>query len=291
MARSPKGRPRAVRKGAPKESSANGLCPIVGMGASAGGLEAMQRFFGRLPPNSGMAFVVVQHIDPRHDTLLPELLRKTTTMGVDLAREETPLEPDHVYVIPPNAILTIEGGILRVKTPADPQSLHSPIDRLFDSLAQDQGHNAVCILLSGSGSDGTLGLRAVKEHGGMAMAQSPESAQHDGILRSAISTGLVDHVLPPEELAVKLMEYATYLRHVRVERGPEALVPAGEDELARISSILLHKTGTIFVATRAPPWSGVSNDACRCFRFPPSRTTSTVFARTRRKRTNCSGIC
>lgn len=206
----------------------------------------MQRFFGRLPATSGMAFVVVQHIDPHHHTMLPELLRKTTPMSVDLAKEETPLEPDHVYVIPPNAILTIEGGILRVETPADPQSLHSPIDRLFDSLALDQGHNAVCILLSGSGSDGTLGLRAVKEHGGMAMAQSPESAQHDGILRSAISTGLVDHVLPPEELAIKLMEYATYLRHLRVEQGTEPLVAAGEDELARIATILLHKTGHDF---------------------------------------------
>ena len=206
----------------------------------------MQRFFGRLPPDSGMAFVVVQHIDPRHETLLPELLRKSTRMSVDLAREEAPLEPDHVYVIPPNAILTIEGGILRVVTPVDPQSRYSPIDRLFDSLAQDQAHNAVCILLSGSGSDGTLGLRAVKEHGGMAMAQSPESAQHDGILRSAISTGLVDHVLPPEELAVKLMEYATYLRHLRVEQGTEPLVTVGEDELVRISTILLHKTGHDF---------------------------------------------
>jgi two-component system CheB/CheR fusion protein len=206
----------------------------------------MQRFFGRLPPDSGMAFVVVQHIDPRHETLLPELLRKSTRMSVDLAREETPLEPDHVYVIPPNAILTMEGGILHVRTPADPQSRYSPIDRLFDSLAQDQAHNAVCILLSGSGSDGTLGLRAVKEHGGMAMAQSPETAQHDGILRSAISTGLVDHVLPPEELAVKLMEYATYLRHLRVEQGTVLLVNASEDELVRISTILLHKTGHDF---------------------------------------------
>jgi len=216
------------------------------MGASAGGLEALQRFFGRLPPDSGMAFVVVQHIDPHHETLLPELLRKSTHMSVDLAREETPLEPDHVYVIPPNAILTIESGILRVQTPVDPQSRYSPIDRLFDSLAQDQGHNAVCILLSGSGSDGTLGLRAVKEHGGMVMAQSPESAQHDGLLRSAISTGLVDHVLPPEELAVKLMEYATYLRHLRVGQGTEPLVTAGEDELMRITTILLHKTGHDF---------------------------------------------
>jgi len=148
-----------------------------------------------------MAFVLVQHLDPHHPSLLPELLSKATRMSVAQATDETPVQPDHVYVIPPNATLTIEGGVLRVRPPVGDSGLRLPIDRLFGSLAEDQGHNAVCLLFSGSGSDGTIGLRAVKEHGGMAMAQSPESAQHDPILRSAISTGLVDHVLRPEDLA------------------------------------------------------------------------------------------
>ena len=151
--------------------------PIVGMGASAGGLEAYQKFFEHMPHDTGMAFVVVQHLDPRHATLMPELLGRTTRMSVEQVRDETPVEPDRVYVIPPNATLTIEGGVLRVRSPRG-DALRMPIDGLFHSLAEDQGHHAVCVLFSGTGTDGTLGLRSVKEHGGMAMAQSPESARH-----------------------------------------------------------------------------------------------------------------
>ena len=175
------------------------------MGASAGGLEAFQRFFSNLSPDNGTAFVLVQHLDPRHATLLPELLGKSTQMLVEQVKDETPVQPNHVYVIPANATLTIEEGIVRV-APAESKVPRMPIDSLFYSLAEDQGPNAVCILFSGSGTDGTLGLRAVKEHGGMVMAQTPDSAQHDPMLRSAISTGLVDHVLPPERLADKLIE-------------------------------------------------------------------------------------
>jgi len=224
----------------------------VGLGASAGGLNAFQKFFSRLPSDSGMAFVLVQHLDPHHPSLLPELLSKATRMRVVQATDETPVQPDHVYVIPPNASLTIEGGALRVQPAEGQTGPRLPIDRLFSSLAEDQGHNAVCMLFSGSGSDGTIGLRAVKEHGGMAMAQSPETAQHDPILRSAISTGLVDHVLSPEDLADKLMEYATYLRRLRDQQGPEALVVGTSDELARICTILLHKTGHDFSRYKSP---------------------------------------
>jgi len=215
-------------------------------------LDAFQKFFSRMPADSGMAFVLVQHLDPHHPSILPELLRKATRMTVAQATDETPVQPDHVYVIPPNGSLTIEGGVLRVESADGDGGPRLTIDRLFDSLAQDQGHNAVCVLFSGSGSDGTIGLRAVKEHGGMVMAQSPETAQHDPILRSAISTGLVDHVLPPEELAGKLMEYAAYLRHLRSQRGPEAQVLATSDELTRICTILLHKTGHDFRRYKTP---------------------------------------
>jgi two-component system CheB/CheR fusion protein len=205
-----------------------------------------------MPCPNGMAFVLVQHLDPHHPSILPELLRKATRMSVDQATDETPVQPDHVYVIPPKSSLTIEGGVLRVRPVEGDHGPRLPIDRLFDSLAQDQGHNAVCVLFSGSGSDGTIGLRAVKEHGGMVMAQSPETAQHDPMLRSAISTGLVDHVLPPAELADKLMEYAAYLRRLRNQQGPEALVLASSDELTRICTILLHKTGHDFRRYKTP---------------------------------------
>ena len=224
----------------------------MGLGASAGGLDAFQKFFSRMPSDSGMAFVLVQHLDPHHPSILPELLRKATRMSVAQATDATPVQPDHVYVIPPNASLTIEEGALRVQPADGDGGPRLTIDRLFDSLAQDQGHNAVCVLFSGSGSDGTIGLRAVKEHGGMVMAQSPETAQHDPILRSAISTGLVDHVLPPAELADKLMEYATYLRRLRDQQGPEALVLATSDELTRICTVLVHKTGHDFRRYKTP---------------------------------------
>ena len=245
-------RKRAAREPTPPTSGSPRICPVVGLGASAGGLDAFQKFFSRMPSDSGMAFVLVQHLDPHHRSLLPELLSKATRMSVAQANDETPVQPDHVYVIPPNTSLTIEGGVLRVRPAEGESGLRLPIDRLFGSLAEDQGHNAVCVLFSGSGSDGTIGLRAVKEHGGMAMAQSPETAQHDPILRSAISTGLVDHVLPPEELADKLMEYATYLRRLRDEQGPEALVLATSDELTRICTTLLHKTGHDFRRYKPP---------------------------------------
>jgi two-component system CheB/CheR fusion protein len=214
------------------------------MGASAGGLEAFQKFFAAMPADAGMAFILAQHLDPRHGTLMPELLGRTTTMPVRQVEDQTPVLADHVYVIPPNATLTIEAGVLRVRTPAPDRGVRMPIDTLFHSLAEDQRSNAVCIVFSGSGSDGTLGLRAVKEHGGLAMAQSPESAKHDSILRSAIATGLVDHVLLPEEMPQKLVDYAAYLRSAREAEDGTAAETA--EQLARICAIVKRRTGHDF---------------------------------------------
>lgn len=216
------------------------------MGASAGGLEAFQKFFTNMPSDSGIAFVLVQHLDPRHATLMPELLARHTRMSVEQAKDPTPVEPDHVYVIPPNATLTIEGGVLRVQTPLPLHHQRTPIDRFFRSLAEDQGDRAVCILLSGSGTDGTLGLRAVKEHGGMAMAQASESAKHDSIPRSAIATGLVDHVLPVEEMPARLVEYVAHLRELQEKKGPEAIQEEAADHLAKICALLRRSTGHEF---------------------------------------------
>jgi two-component system CheB/CheR fusion protein len=193
-----------------------------------------------------MSFIVVQHLDPRHETLLPELLGKTTAMSVEQAKDRTPLQPNHVYVIPPNAVLTLDGGLLAVKAPFETRGPRMPIDALFHSLAEDQSHGTVCILFSGSGTDGTLGLRSVKEHGGMVMAQSPETARHDSILRSAIATGLVDHVLSPEEMPAKLVAYAAYLRDFQGHKWPEELLSDDGDHLKRVTKLLQHKTGHDF---------------------------------------------
>lgn len=146
-------------------------CLIVGIGASAGGLEAFEQFFTRMPPDSGMAFVLVQHLAPDHASLLPELLARYTPMPVWQVTAATPVAPDHVYVIPPNATLTVTDGVLHVASPpVEPRGRRTPIDHFFSSLAADQGDHAVCNILSGTGTDGTLGLQAVKEYGGMAMA-------------------------------------------------------------------------------------------------------------------------
>src|SRR5258706_8415401 len=169
---------------------------IAALGASAGGLEALENFFKHTPPDTGIGFVVVQHLSPDHKSALAELLARHTQMPVEQARDNARVESNHIYIIPPNAALTIEDGNLRVKAPEAPRGQRMPIDSLFRSLAEDRGEDAVCIMLSGTGSDGTVGLTAIKENGGMAMAQSIETAKYDTILRSAIATGLVDHILP-----------------------------------------------------------------------------------------------
>lgn len=192
------------------QSNANGF-PIAALGASAGGLEAFENFFKHMPPDADIAFIVVQHLAPDHATALPELLARHTRMPVEQARDRTKVVANRVYIIPPNATLTIQKSVLQVTAPAEARGHRTPIDSLFSSLAEDCGENAVCILFSGTGTDGTLGLQAIKEYGGMAMAQTLESAKYDSILRSAIATGMVDHVLPVEEMPAKLIEYAAHL--------------------------------------------------------------------------------
>jgi two-component system CheB/CheR fusion protein len=222
-------------------------CLVVGLGASAGGLEAFEHFFARMPPENGMAFVLVQHLAPDRASLLPELLAKYTRMSVRQVEEETPVAPNHVYVIPPDATLTIDRGVLHlVSPPVEPRLRRLPIDSFFRSLAEDQGENAVCILLSGAGADGTRGLRAVKEHGGMAMAQTPASARYDSLVRSAIATGLVDHILPVEEMPARLMEYSTYLTALRATNGPTRPRTEVGDHLHTIHGLLKRQTGHDF---------------------------------------------
>jgi two-component system CheB/CheR fusion protein len=215
------------------------------MGASAGGLAAFETFFAQMPPDSGMAFVLVQHLAPDRESLLPALLARHTRMPVRQVTAETWVAPDHVYVIPPDATLTITGGVLGVESPpGEPRGHRTPIDHFFRSLAEDQGEYAVCIMLSGT--DGTLGLQAVKEYGSMALAQTPASARYDSILRSAIATGLVDHILPAEDMPAKLIEYATHLTAHRDRRGPDGFHEAGGEHLSTIYGLLRRQTGHDF---------------------------------------------
>ncbi|CAN5626854.1 chemotaxis protein CheB [soil metagenome] len=185
---------------------------IVGIGASAGGLEAFKSFFAQMPADSGMAFVLVQHLAPQHISLLTELIGRSTTMPVSETADGEPVLANHVYVIPPDATLTITDGALQVSKPAPPRQHRWPINTFFSSLAQDQGDCAVCIVLSGSGSDGARGLRSVKEHGGLTLAQSGfDHTAMVGMPASAAATGLVDHILPVEEMPARLLAHKQHL--------------------------------------------------------------------------------
>jgi two-component system CheB/CheR fusion protein len=224
---------------------ATGSCPIVGIGASAGGIEALRAFFQHLPAEPGAAFVIVQHLDPHAPSLLAELLGRTTPLPVQQATDGLFIEPNNVYVTPPNALLTIAEGALRTTTPM-PAS-RAPIDVLFRSLAEGCGPCAIGIVLSGTGSDGTLGLRAIKEHGGMIMAQTLESARYDNMPRSAIALGFVDHILPVEELPVRLADYLAHLQKAPPPDAPSPQEPeATEQELRTIYALLQQETGHDF---------------------------------------------
>ena len=188
--------------------SADTLSLIVGLGASAGGLEAYRSFFSNMPPDTGLSFVLVQHLDPNHDSALVNILQGYTGMTVVQASDGMPVTPNGVFVIPRNAILTIEGGVLRVKCPAPPEERRSSVDAFLVSLAEDQKENAVAIIMSGYGSDGTLGIAAVKEHGGLTLSEADFDRQaKSGMPQSAVSGGFVDHVLPARDMPAALIYY------------------------------------------------------------------------------------
>ena len=180
---------------------------VVGLGASAGGLEAATALVKAIPSRSGMAFVLVQHLDPTHESMMAELLAHQTTLTVRQAVDGAPIEPDHLYVIPPGTYLTVADAALRLSERDPEHGARLPFDVLLDSLAGEFGERAACVVLSGTGADGSRGLKAVKEHGGLVIAQEPEEAGHDGMPRSAIDTGAVDLVLPAADIPDALVRY------------------------------------------------------------------------------------
>ena len=186
------------------------LFPIVGIGASAGGLEAFESFFKEMPSDSGMAFVLISHLDPSHASILPELIQKKTTMSVKQVTDNMKVKPNQVYIIPPNREMAILNGTLQLLEMTRPRGINLPIDTFFRSLAKDQASNAICVILSGTGTDGTLGLRAIKGEAGMVMAQDLDSAKYNGMPGSAVATGLVDYVLPPAMMPNQLLNYTRH---------------------------------------------------------------------------------
>jgi len=195
---------------------------VVGLGASAGGLEPLEQFLAHVPTASGLAYVVVQHLDPTHKAMLAALLQRSTSMPVREVTASSRLEPNTVYVIPPNTELTVKGGLLRLAEPSEPRGMRLPIDVLFCSLAGDQGARAIGVVLSGMGSDGTLGLQAIKTQGGLTLAQEPRSAQFDSMPKSAIAAGAADVVGLAADLPARILRVI----------GPQAnaRAPAHSDE-------------------------------------------------------------
>lgn len=215
----------------------------VGVGASAGGLEALEAFFKAMPLKTEMAFMVVQHLSPDYKSLMDELLARHTSLKIQVVEGGESVEADTIYLLPPRKNLLIKDGVLVLEDQKPQEYLKLPIDIFFRSLAQDQEKRAIAVVLSGTGSDGTLGVRAIKELGGMVMVQEPQNARFDGMPRSSISTGLVDYVTPAQEMASVLMEYKRHMLSGDPQGTDFSAITPGIDDMTRIAMVLKNHCG------------------------------------------------
>lgn len=223
------------------DESASRDCPVVGFGASAGGLEAMTEVLHELPDDTGMAMVFIQHLDPKHSSLLSELLSRATNMPVHQVTEGTKIEANRVYVIAPNTCIGIRNGMLFSESRTTP---HMPIDHFFRSLAEERGSKAIGVVLSGTASDGTLGLKAIKDAGGITLAQEPDTARYDGMPRSAMVAGCVDMALSTKGIADELIRLR---RHPYLDRHRPLLdLPENEKGFEEIFGMLRTAKGVDF---------------------------------------------
>ena len=213
---SSKRRPKREQTATPR-----GSFPVVAIGASAGGLEAYKEFLQALPLNTGMAFVLIQHLDPSHASMLTEIIAKTTKMPVQEVKSGVAIEPDHVYVIPPNALMALTGGIFELSPRSKTPGQHLAVNFFMQSLARERKSGAIAIILSGTGTDGTSGMEEVKAEGGITFAQDPATAKYDGMPRSAIDSGCADFILRPKDIAKELQ---------RIQHHPYVHLPKPEEE-------------------------------------------------------------
>lgn len=217
--------------------------PIVGIGASAGGLEALEQFFSNMSADTGMAFVVIQHLDPTHVGILPELLQRVTSMHVQQAIDGLAVEPNSVYVIPPNKSLSVLNGHLHLLVPVESRGLRLPIDFFLKSLASDRLQNSIAVILSGMGSDGSQGLKSIKENNGIVLVQEPKSAKFDAMPLNAIQSVIADVVAPATELPEKLL---AILKLVPVSDAPKAIDEKSKSHLDKIIILLREQSGHDF---------------------------------------------
>ena len=230
--------------------------PIVCIGASAGGLEALEQFLGNVPQNSGMAYVVIQHLDPTQKGMLPELLQRVSGMEVFQVKDRMAVKPNLVYVIPPNKSMSISKGVLHLVDPAEIRGLRLPIDFFMRSLANDCHEQAIGVLLSGMGSDGCLGLQAIKEQNGMVMVQDPTTAKFDSMPRNAINSVAVDLVAPANELPLNLFKFSNHIPIIKPV--PEVEVD-DKNSLEKIIALLRTQTGNDFSLYKKIPCIGGLN--------------------------------
>ncbi|MBK5968074.1 MULTISPECIES: chemotaxis protein CheB [Thiorhodovibrio] len=230
----------------PVQTSAMREFPIVGIGASAGGLEALEAFLEHLAPNPGLAIVLVTHLDPHHKSLMSELLAKRTDLAVCEASDGHQVLINTLHVIPPNHDLIIAEGCLQLQPPTAARGIRQPIDTFLRSLAREVREDAIAIILSGTGSDGTLGIKEVKGLGGMVMVQDPSSAKYDGMPRSAVATGMVDLVLPIETMPDKLLDYVRGAKHLRDAPPRQPLEPVPGEPVERILELIHERIGFDF---------------------------------------------
>lgn len=262
---------------------------IVGMGGSAGALEAFEQFFAHMPVDSGFGFVLVTHLDPTHKGMMPDILGRSTLMSVVQAEEGMPVLPNRLHIIPPNKDMSILNGVLHLHEPTAPRGARAPIDLFLRHLAEDQKERAIAVILSGMGSDGTLGVKAIKEHLGLILVQEGQSAKYDSMPKSVIATGLVDYVAPAEDLPAKLSAYAIHRRSLHHRASKRHLTST--TGLARIFELLREHTAHDFSFYRRTPSSGESNGECICTRSAVMRNMRSFSRRTRRKSTCFSRSC
>ena len=217
---------------------------IVGIGASAGGLEALEQFFKNLPPDSHMAFIVIQHLDPVRPSAMPEIMSRLTKIPVHVAADGMVVEPDSVYLIPPNKNLGIRNGSLFLEEQAEIRGLRLPVDFFLRTLAKDSGPRAIAVILSGTGSDGTLGLKAIKAELGTVFVQEPSTAGYDGMPLNAINSGLADFILSPQKMPAKIIEFARHADHNGALK--EAATRDEKQSLQMLFDILLARTNHDF---------------------------------------------
>ncbi|MDQ6903760.1 MAG: histidine kinase, partial [Bacteroidota bacterium] len=229
-----------------KEILSKNLFPVVGIGASAGGLEAFKKLIKEIPKNSGIAYILVQHLHPDHSSALPEILQRESKIPVEQISDNVKVEPNHIYVIPSNKMLIATDGILKLSPRPSKDQINMPIDIFFSSLAEVHQSHAIGIVLSGNGADGTKGLKNIKDQGGVTFAENPESSAYDSMPFSAIQAGVVDFILPPGEMPEQLIHLNKTFNILPSNEESPAVSNAEEESFKQILALLRTNSGVDF---------------------------------------------